>query len=110
MRAYLLRISASAPNDVSSIERAIADGRIHPAGIVAILGKTEGNGNVNDFTRGFATQSIMLMLERHLGALAKDVCLIMSGGTEGAMAPQWTVIDRRDGHESGAALAIGLAR
>ena len=58
MRAYVHRISASAPNDTGGIERAIADGRIRPDGIVAILGKTEGNGNVNDFTRGFATQSL----------------------------------------------------
>jgi len=109
MRAYVHRISASAPNDVSGIERAIAEGRIHPGGIVAILGKTEGNGNVNDFTRGYATQSLMLMLEKHLGALAKDVCLVMSGGTEGGMAPHWTVFERRDEAGNGPALAIGRA-
>jgi cyanuric acid amidohydrolase len=109
MRAYVHRISASAPNDVSGIERAIAEGRIHPGGIVAILGKTEGNGNVNDFTRGFATQTITLMLEKRLGARAKDVCLVMSGGTEGAMAPHWTVFERRDEAGDGPALAIGRA-
>jgi cyanuric acid amidohydrolase len=109
MRAYVHRISASAPNDTSGIERAIAEGRILPGGIVAILGKTEGNGNVNDFTRGFATQSIMLMLEKHVGGLASDVCLVMSGGTEGGMAPHWTVFERRDETGSGPALAIGRA-
>lgn len=109
MRAYVHRISASAPNDTSGIERAIADSRIHPAGIVAILGKTEGNGNVNDFTRGFATQSLILMLEKYLGARAKDVCLVMSGGTEGGMAPHWTVFERRDEAGEGPALAIGRA-
>src|SRR5437016_1106463 len=60
--ARVHRISAAAPNDVSGIEAAIAAGRIDPAGIVAILGKTEGNGNVNDFTRGYATQSLTLLL------------------------------------------------
>jgi cyanuric acid amidohydrolase len=109
MRAYVHRISAAAPNDTSGIERAIADGRIHPTGIVAILGKTEGNGNVNDFTRGYATQSLTLMLEKHLGAGVKDVCLVMSGGTEGGMAPHWTVFERRDESASGPALAIGRA-
>src|SRR5215470_4558418 len=107
--AKVHRISAAAPNDVSGIETAIADGHIDPAGIVAILGKTEGNGNVNDFTRGFATQSLTLMLEKHLGARAKDVCLVMSGGTEGAMAPHWTVFERRDEGGKGPALAIGRA-
>src|SRR5262245_7753250 len=101
MRACVHRISASAPDDVSGIERAIAEGRIHSEGIVAVLGKTEGNGNVNDFSRGFAIQTIMLMLEKHVGARAKDVCLVMSGGTEGGMAPHWTVFERRDESGSG---------
>ena len=70
--AKVHRISASAPNDVSGIEAAIADGRIDPAGIVAILGKTEGNGNVNDFTRGYATLALTLALEKHIGARASD--------------------------------------
>jgi cyanuric acid amidohydrolase len=109
MRAYVHRISASAPNDTAGIERAIAEGRIQPGGIVAILGKTEGNGNVNDFTRGFATQSITLMLEKYVAPLARDVCLVMSGGTEGGMAPHWTVFERRNESGPGPALAIGRA-
>jgi len=107
--ARVHRISASAPNDVSGIEAAIADGRIDAVGIVAILGKTEGNGNVNDFTRGYATLALTLMLERHIGARAKDVCLVMSGGTEGAMAPHWTVFERSERAGAGPALAIGRA-
>src|SRR5260370_19316517 len=74
--AKVHRISAAAPNDVSGIESAIASGRIDPSGIVAVLGKTEGNGNVNDFTRGYATLVLTLMLEKHLGARAKEVCLV----------------------------------
>src|SRR5437868_5922665 len=74
--ARVHRISAAAPNNVSGIAAAIGEGRIDPNGIVAILGKTEGNGNVNDFTRGFATLALTLMLQEHLGARAKDVCLV----------------------------------
>jgi cyanuric acid amidohydrolase len=107
--AKVHRISASAPNDASGLEEAIASGRIDPSGIVAILGKTEGNGNVNDFTRGYATQTLMLTLEKYLGAKAQEVCLVMSGGTEGAMAPHWTVFERVDGDGKGPALAIGRA-
>jgi cyanuric acid amidohydrolase len=107
--AKVHRISATAPNDVGGIERAIAERRIDPAGIVAILGKTEGNGNVNDFTRGFATQSMMLVLQKHLGEKAHEVCIVMSGGTEGAMAPHWVVFERADGQGKGPALAIGRA-
>jgi cyanuric acid amidohydrolase len=107
--AKVHRISASAPNDTTGIEAAIAAGRIDPAGIVAILGKTEGNGNVNDFTRGYATQSLTLMFEKHLGERVREVCLVMSGGTEGAMAPHWTVFERGEGRGTGPALAIGKA-
>src|SRR5258708_25042174 len=112
--AKVHRISAAAPNDVSGIESLIAAGHIDPTGIVAILGKTEGNGNVNDFTRGYATLVLTLMLEKHLGARAKQVCLVMSGGTEGAMAPHWTVFERaqaptHNGDGGGPALAIGRA-
>jgi cyanuric acid amidohydrolase len=107
--AKVHRISAAAPNDTSGIEQAIADGRIDPAGIVAILGKTEGNGNVNDFSRGFATHCLTLMLNKHLRTNARDVCLVMSGGTEGAMAPHWIVFERAEGSGQGPALAIGRA-
>jgi len=107
--ARVHRISAAAPNDVSGIESMIAAGRIDPNGIVAILGKTEGNGNVNDFTRGYATLALTLMLEKHLDVRAKEVCLVMSGGTEGAMAPHWTVFERAEGSGPGPALAVGRA-
>src|ERR1043166_1381622 len=109
--AKLHRLSANAPDDVSGIEAAIAAKRIDPAGIVAIFGKTEGNGLVNDFSRGLATQSLGLMLERHLPReRAAEVCLVMSGGTQGAMAPHFVVFERRDGNGGRApALALGRA-
>src|ERR1044071_3213155 len=86
--AKVHRISAAAPDDVSGIEAAIAAGRIDPKGVVAILGKTEGNGLVNDFARGYATLALTLCFQRHLSAEdAAKICLVMSGGTEGGMAP-----------------------
>jgi len=105
--AKVHRISASAPNDVSGIEAAIADGCIDPAGIVAILGKTEGNGNVNDFTRGYATKSFEDLFARHG---VKSPSIVMSGGTEGALSPHWTVFARTlvDAPATNA-LAIGAA-
>ena len=75
-----------------------------------MLGKTEGNGLVNDFARGYATLALTLMLERHLGARGRRFCLVMSGGTEGGMAPHWTVFERAEGAEPWRpALAIGRA-
>jgi hypothetical protein len=65
-RAIVHRISASAPDDVSGIEAAIASQRIDPKGVIAVLAKTEGNGLVNDFSRGHATLALSLLFERHL--------------------------------------------
>src|SRR6478609_6530386 len=108
--AKVHRISAASPDDVSGIEAAIAAGRIDPAGIRAIFGKTEGNGCVNDFSRGFAVQSLQLMLERY-GSSGAGACLVMSGGTEGGMAPHWLVLEREEtGGAAGPALAIGSAQ
>jgi len=109
--AKVHRISAAAPDDVSGIEGRIADGRIDPGGVIAIFGKTEGNGLVNDFSRGYATLALKLLLERFVTRQeAANVCLVMSGGTEGAMAPHWVVLERSNKEApSRPALAIGRA-
>jgi hypothetical protein len=39
--------------------------------IVAVIGKTEGNGGVNDFTRGYFTQTLMALLGQHFGEPAE---------------------------------------
>lgn len=103
-------VPAAAPDDVSGLDALIASGRLDPAGILAIFGKTEGNGCVNDFTRGFATRALTDALARHVGReRASQVCYVMSGGTEGAMSPHWTVFERVEegGEGAGPALAIG---
>ena len=110
--AKVHRIPAAAPDDLSGIEQAIAQGRIAPEGVRAIFGKTEGNGCVNDFSRGFASHVLRGMLKRHIGSRADNVCLVMSGGTEGGLAPHWLVLERCEGSTSPGkpALAIGTAR
>ena len=85
-QAFVHRIATRAPDDVAALEAMIASGAIQAPGVVAILGKTEGNGCVNDFSRGFATRALKDALKRHLPADEADaVCIVMSGGTEGAL-------------------------
>jgi cyanuric acid amidohydrolase len=106
LRALVYRVPAAAPNDVSGVERLIAEG-LDPRSIVAVLGKTEGNGNVNDFTRGFATRSFEDLFRRHGIA---NPSIVMSGGTEGALSPHWTILARVSVEAPpGRALAIGAA-
>ena len=109
--AKVHRISAAAPDDIDGIEAAIAARRIDPAGIIAIFGKTEGNGLVNDFSRGYANVALSRMIERHIPPdLAANVCLVMSGGTEGAIAPHWVVFERTETDApTRPALAVGRA-
>jgi cyanuric acid amidohydrolase len=64
---------------------AIERGEIDPDTIVAIVGKTEGNGCVNDFTRGYATLALKLLLGD------RPVAIVMSGGTEGGLSPHLLV-------------------
>ncbi len=59
--------------------------------IVALIGKTEGNGGANDFTRGFATLSYQSLLAKNLAISPQDVgkriAFVWSGGTEGVLSP-----------------------
>mmetsp|Transcript_5848 Transcript_5848/g.11443 ORF Transcript_5848/g.11443 Transcript_5848/m.11443 type:complete len:383 (-) Transcript_5848:90-1238(-) len=118
--ARVHRIPHSSPDDVQGLERAVQAKQIHVPSIVAILGKTEGNGCVNDFTRAFAVQSLKTWLGKYLKDTPQDidkVCLVMSGGTEGGISPHWIVLEVRDSTEDesvatspyGQSLAIGVA-
>jgi cyanuric acid amidohydrolase len=112
-QAFVHRIATRAPDDISSLEAMIAAGDVRASGIVAILGKTEGNGCVNDFTRGFAARALKDLLKRHLPpSQAESVCIVMSGGTEGAISPHIVVLEARDveGSAETGALALGRAR
>src|SRR5580704_18490618 len=114
MKIGVHKIAMGAPDDVSALDRLIDAGEVEPADIVAIIGKTEGNGGANDFTRGFATLAFKLMLSRRLGRapdeIARRVAFVWSGGTEGVLSPHATVFTRSEGAPSGAKrLALGIA-
>jgi cyanuric acid amidohydrolase len=97
MKIDLLKIPQASPDDVSGLEALIREGTLDPAHIIAILGKTEGNGCVNDFTRGFATQTLKTFLAKHIGeTAAKQIVYIMSGGTEGVLSPHINVFTRQE--------------
>jgi cyanuric acid amidohydrolase len=117
MRIAAHKILMNNPGDTSGLERLIDSGAIDPREIVASIGKTEGNGGANDFTRGFATLSLSLALARHLKIsheeVARRVAFVWSGGTEGVLSPHATVFTRNEGVPSGGkrlALGIGVTR
>jgi cyanuric acid amidohydrolase len=112
-RAYVTRLAARSPDDIAVIQNAIDSGEIEPNSIVTILGKTEGNGCVNDFTRAFAVRALRDLLAAHVGrSKAEQIAMVMSGGTEGCLSPHWIVFEARETNEAprGMALALGVAR
>ena len=115
MKIGVHKVGMASPSDVSELARLIESREVDPADIVALIGKTEGNGGANDFTRGFATLSCQLLLARHLQAtpeeIGKRVAFVWSGGTEGVLSPHATVFTRSkdDGSAEGPRLAMGIA-
>ena len=113
-RARVLRLATAGPQDTAPLAAAIDRGEVDPATIVAIVGKTEGNGCVNDFTRGYATLALKLLLAERAGCplaeVEKRVAIVMSGGTEGGLSPHLLVFCREEGTAAPSAprLAIGV--
>jgi cyanuric acid amidohydrolase len=115
----VIRIPTAGPGDTSGLIALIEAGRIDPKSILAVLGKTEGNGGVNDFTREYATVALAGTLASYLGVSAEEIehriAFVMSGGTEGVLSPHITVFTRTPLSDSqarrpdGKRLSIGIA-
>jgi cyanuric acid amidohydrolase len=107
----VIRIPTRGPGDVAGLIGLIEAGKIKPASILAILGKTEGNGGVNDFTREYAVAALSVALAPYVDLPAHDVeqriAFVMSGGTEGVLSPHLTVFTRKaiEGCGSGTGIA-----
>jgi cyanuric acid amidohydrolase len=116
----VFHIATKGPGDVSGLMSLIESGKIDPSSILAILGKTEGNGGVNDFTREYAVSALCAALAPCVGLPPHDVeqriAFVMSGGTEGVLSPHITVFTRQavvNGQPngiSGKRLSIGIAQ
>ena len=120
MQIGVYKIAMNSPSDVSGLSALIEKGTLDPRDIVAVIGKTEGNGGANDFTRGFATLSFAILLSRHLDQtsdeVTKRIAFVWSGGTEGVLSPHATIFTRRAGGsaappgEKRLALGVGVTR
>ena len=112
-QALAFRVPMRHPGDVSAIAALFEAGALRPGEVVAILGKTEGNGCVNDFTRAYAVSALATMLGARMGttpeAVMARVALVMSGGTEGGLSPHFLVLAVREvAAAATGALAIGV--
>ena len=80
-------------SDASELAKLIDDGIIEAGRVVAVIGKTEGNGGVNDYTRIIADRAFREVLVEK-GAdpgQVKQVPIVWSGGTDGVISPHATI-------------------
>jgi barbiturase len=100
--------------DASGLEERIRAGQFSADDVVAVIGKTEGNGGVNDFTRILADQAFRAALVKHgtrSAELIRQIPMVWSGGCDGVITPHATVFAQNDkqGPTSQPRLVIGTA-
>src|SRR5699024_11424481 len=80
--------------DASELAKLIDDGVMEADRVIAIIGKTEGNGGVNDYTRIIADRAFREVIEEkgsRSTADVKQIPIVWSGGTDGVISPHATV-------------------
>ena len=120
MRVRAFAIDTRDPGDVDELRRLLDAGTFAAADVIAVIGKTEGNGGRNDFSRGLAMAALEHLFAPRLGVAPEQVqdrvIFSFSGGTEGVVAPHMLVLVRegeRDGRRRATkrlAVAIGHTR
>lgn len=101
-------------SDASGMARAIDAREFAADEVIAVVGKTEGNGGVNDFTRILADRAFRdVLMEKGTRPLeeVRQIPMVWSGGTDGVLTPHATVFARNaeTGPESETRLSVGFA-
>ena len=114
MAIDVAKVEIKSVSDASGLEELIASGRMAADEVVAVIGKTEGNGGVNDFTRILSDSAFRGVLLEH-GTRGEEevgeIPMVWSGGCDGVLTPHATVFASNDetGPEDSARLAMGTA-
>ena len=115
--AFVVRkIPFESVTDTSGLLACLERGDFTGEQIVAMVGKTEGNGGVNDFSRILADRVLRDFLVEHGGRTreaALEVPVVWSGGCDGIIAPHMTVFaevpDAGDEASEELRLTVGIA-
>ncbi|KAF8861589.1 ring-opening amidohydrolase [Acephala macrosclerotiorum] len=97
----ILKYGVSSPADISPMQH-LREAGYESKDILAVIGKSEGNGCVNDFSRTLSTH----VWEPQI---PESAVTIFSGGTEGIISPHVTFIVR-DTKLTGLVAAVGRTR
>ncbi len=80
--------------DASELAKLIDDGIMEADRVIAIIGKTEGNGGVNDYTRIIADRAFReVLVEKGSRPVeeVRQIPIVWSGGTDGVISPHATI-------------------
>jgi len=91
------KIEFKSVNDASALAQLIDDGVFAADDVVAVIGKTEGNGGVNDYTRILADQAYRgVLVDKGSRSFdeVKQVPMAWSGGCDGVITPHAVVFAR----------------
>lgn len=97
MAIDVVKVEIKSVSDASGLADHIKEGRIKADEVVAVIGKTEGNGGVNDFTRILSDQAFRAVLMQHgtrSEAEVRAIPMVWSGGCDGVITPHATVFAR----------------
>jgi barbiturase len=81
-------------SDASGLAELLDAGEMESDRVIAVIGKTEGNGGVNDYTRIIADRAFREVLVAKGSRSADEVGqvpIVWSGGTDGVISPHATV-------------------
>jgi barbiturase len=114
MAIEVAKIVIKSVMDASGLEDCIRAGQFTADEVVGVIGKTEGNGGVNDFTRILSDQAyrrVLLELGSRTADEIRQIPMVWSGGCDGVMTPHATVLASNDktGPADKARLVIGTA-
>ncbi len=114
MAIEVAKVELKNVQDASGVAACIRNGQFKADEVIAVIGKTEGNGGVNDFTRILADQAFRAVL-RKLGSLTEQeiarIPMVWSGGCDGVITPHATIFARnaKTGAAGKSRLVIGTA-
>src|SRR5215212_10116973 len=81
-------------SDASGLAELIDAGVVEADRVLAVIGKTEGNGGVNDYTRIIADRAfreVLLAKGTRDRDAVQQVPIVWSGGTDGVLSPHATI-------------------
>jgi len=114
MAIVVTKVELKSVMDASGMAACIKIGAFGADEVVAVIGKTEGNGGVNDFTRILADQAFRGVLSELGNRSEADIAripMVWSGGCDGVITPHATVFARNGKTDPASAsrIAIGTA-